>query len=1060
MKYTEKRNNLLNWLRKQLIGPFSESNKLIGISPLERYSTGILFPVIKGGEGIDPAEETENDEEEAAAPDNDSTQKITPVAKSRHYIPPSSAGFSFFVRGDSIRFQVIFSASKYSRRGIRDEQGRFTGTEYEREALGGDQQALTFQTLNSSHKRSSQRQNVLDGKAGIDILWRPFAEGWLVTLTLFNQQELKAEIDPKLYYQERNEKSLFESKLRCIIEEGRIEPYPRVDRSLLSAEELELEFQYKDRHIYAIGHGAAVDWRLEHGAVKEIQSEFLPQVEVPQVTADVIDEDNMALNLAHLATSAHEPHTIDELEQFVEKYAGWITGQKHKSDTADSAEQATAKTIIERMESTLKRMRAGILLLRSDPLIIKSFKYANLAMLNQMRQADKVKEREKDNNSYKWRPFQLDFLLMTIQSAVNEDDEFRDTVDLIWFPTGGGTTEAYLGLIAFIIAWRRLKFPASGGGTTVFMRYTLRLLTVQQYKRATRMICALELIRRRNTELGNEAVTIGLWVGAQTSPNSFASAMHDVQKAEGSKKALQKLVLDSCPWCGTVFKPSENYITAKDKFNFRCSNPECEFARHQNGLLPCNVVDEALYNNPPTLLLATVDKFARLTWDEKAGAFFGVKPNKPPELIIQDELHLIASALGSIAGLYEAAIDTVLQQRGVIPKYIASTATIRMAAQQVERLYGRELAVFPPPGLSNEDSYFARTVPLHKKPGRLYIGYLAAMLNRRSCMVPLAAALYAAPEAVFTEDEQNRDSLLEAWWTQVVYHGSLKGVGNSHNAFVSGVRDFVRRLREEAEQVENTTSITRSTPHIAQLTSISSAEENAATFARLEKKHTDDDYLDAVLATNMISVGLDVERLALMIINGQPLTTAEYIQASSRVGRSEVPGLVFINYYRDQARSLSHYENFRPYHESFYRFVEPTSVTPYTFQARSRALHAALVIAIRHSCPDLLANNSAGSFTSRAPHVQKIIETLKHRCEKADARRCRETKENIDRLVHKWHIIAEECRRKNDMLCYRAPDNDKSNERLLYNYGDKIKGIWQALQSMRNVENTALLKTL
>lgn len=191
---------------------------------------------------------------------------------------------------------------------------------------------------------------------------------------------------------------------------------------------------------------------------------------------------------------------------------------------------------------------------------------------------------------------------------------------------------------------------------------------------------------------------------------------------------------------------------------------------------------------------------------------------------------------------------------------------------------------------------------------------------------------------------------------------------------------------------------------------------------------------------------------------GQPLTTAEYIQASSRVGRGEVPGLVVANYYRDQARSLSHYENFRPYHESFYRFVEPTSVTPFTFQARNRALHAALVIALRHACALLSDNNSAGSFDPSDECVSKVIETLKARCARADTQRADETAKHLDALVKAWREEVCHCAATRIPLLYQAPSNDKANARLLYSHGDKIRGLWETPNSMRNVENTALLE--
>ncbi len=1064
MNLVEGRAALLKWLRQQLIGPASTED--VRGSPLERYPTGILFPIVRGEEGIDPASVEDDEEENVAGDDKSTSTALEPATKLRRYIPPSSVGFSFFVRGKVVQIQVLCSASRYKKTNDRD-QGRFTDHRYQRNQLGRDARGQIFCAPEQSPSiKLSQRVDVLEGCAGLDVLWRPYLDGWIVTVTLFNTREL-IEGSSKIS-QDRAENSLFEVELRCLIEAGEIGAYPRVDRNLLSDEEQELELQYKGRIIYAVGHGAAVNWLVGANDVKELWSEFFPAVEVPQVTADVAGDSNRVLELAHLSELKSPTDIFNELEQFVHGYSAWVSLQKNKAVELDSDECEAARRITDRMETALLRMRRGVDLLRNEPKAAESFKLANRAMLDQMRQVDRVQGRVKEDCDYHWRPFQLAFLLTVIESAIREDDDFRDVVDLIWFPTGGGKTEAYLGLIAFLIIWRRLCNPTSGGGTTVLMRYTLRLLTAQQYLRATRMICALELIRRKNPQLNvGEPITIGMWVGAATSPNRFDDAMKFVQQASAGKVAAQRnLVLEACPWCGTSFMAPRNYIATPTEFHFCCTNQECSFGCQGQGILPCNVVDEALYQDPPTLLIATIDKFARLAWEERATAFFGGKHKLPPELVIQDELHLIAGALGSVAGLYEAALDTVLKMRGVHPKYIASTATIRMAKDQVRRLYGRELAVFPPPGLSCDDSYFARTVPTSERPGRMYVGYLAPMLDRQHCMAPLAAALLVAPEKVFDQQVDQHD-LLEAWWTQVIYHGSLKGVGNSHNAFNIDVRDVIRRFGEEFKQEDKMNGadesklsqpFSRTDPSIAQLTSIPSAEENARTFARLEKPRNDPDCLDAVLATNMVSVGLDVARLALMIINGQPLTTAEYIQASSRVGRSHVPGLVFANFYRDQARSLSHYENFRPYHDAFYRFVEPTSVTPYTYQARTRALHAALVMVIRHAGTCLLSNNQAGQFNPASDYVKKAIEVLKKRCIDADSERAMEICAHIDRLIEQWRAEAIRCHEVKRQLNYESRDNNA--DRLLYNHDDPVKGVWPTLQSMRNVENTALLKLL
>ncbi|MBK1735382.1 helicase [Halorhodospira abdelmalekii] len=1056
MDYAEERLRLVDWLRKQLIGP-ATPDPLVDIRPMDRYPTGKLFPVI-AGEGLDAVSlSDEEDDDDTTAPLDDNNHDAQPVRR-RRYIPPSAVGFSFYAEGEDLRFQVNCAAAHYDRVGERDPSGRFSTLKFQRTELGGEQEALLF--------TGPDRRDVLHdatGKArgGLDVQWRRCGKGWIITVSLFNRQEI-SEITTAggAFADDRDQKTLFEVQLSCFIEAGKVGVYPRVEYALLSEEEQELELQYKHRRIYAVGHGAAVDWHEIDGTVREIYSAFLPAVEVPQVTADVAEGGDEVLSIAFLAaTEVGGANVSAELVKFVDGYADWVAAQEKELSLLEDTERSAGTRITTRMNVAVSRMRRGIALLQTDPLASQAFALANQAMLDQMQRTDQINNKSRDLQAYRWRPFQLAFLLTVMESTIRDDDEFRDVVDLIWFPTGGGKTEAYLGLIAFLVVWRRLKFPSTGAGTCTVMRYTLRLLTTQQYHRATRMICALELIRRRTPELGAEPITVGLWVGDATSPNRYDKAKELVeQAATGHSTALMRLVLENCPWCGTPFTAPHSYVATDQSFRFCCTHRECDFGGHERGETPCNVVDEALYEHPPTLLIATVDKLARLAWEERAAAFFGGDRHRPPELVIQDELHLISGALGSIAGIYEAALDTVLVRRGVHPKYVASTATIRMAAQQVERLYGRELAVFPPSGVNCDDSYFARTVPTSQRPGRLYLGYLAPGLDRQHCMAPLAAALFAAPEAVFDRDREDRSELLEAWWTQVVYHGSIKGVGSSHNAFNIDVRDFYQRLADEHK--ESGQEFQRPTAQIAQLTSRSSAEENAKTFSRLALPHTDADALDALLATNMVSVGLDVSRLALMIINGQPLTTAEYIQASSRVGRSDVPGLVVTNYYRDQARSLSHYENFRPYHDSFYRFVESSSVTPFAYQARQRALHAALVIAVRHSCKSYLRNDGAGRFDPTDDNVRKTIEVLEKRCGMADRERAPETAKHLMHLVERWSAEVELCRADKRSLNYQGLQRDKTSARLLYNHDDRIAGLWATLQSMRNVEKTALLKPL
>ncbi|MDE0040297.1 MAG: helicase [Gammaproteobacteria bacterium] len=1041
-------------MRQQLIGPAGEGE--IGVSPLARYPTGVLYPVEPDESGRDPAliDSTEDGGllDEDAEPDetgeDDGPARARP-GRRRRYVPPSSVGFSFFVRGEA-QLSITASAATYRASEERDATGQFRPGRFERIPL--EEHTWTWS------KAAPPEESIWQGRGGIDVRMREYRSGAIITVTLVNRNEVD-DVAPRRRQAERVGKSLFEARIECIVESGDLAEYPRVDPSLLTEEEQELELQYRHQRIYAVGHGAAVDWDVPANGMPRIRSQFMPCVEVPITTNEFRERDGDydVLEFRCLA----EATRIEDLEQFVAGYRAWVAGQQRTAAGLDhELERTAAGRICDRMEKALARMAGSVSLLRENPRAAESFRLANRAMRQQMLRPRPASGNEADTEP-RWRPFQLAFLLTVMESAIREEDEFRDVLDLIWFPTGGGKTEAYLGLIAFLIVWRRLQYPGSGGGTVAFMRYTLRLLTRQQFERAARMICALELMRRNDPRrLGDEPIRVGMWVGASVSPNRFKEAAQRVREiAAGSTDARHALVMDGCPWCGTAFDSLHGYRATADEFGFRCVNPDCEFGRCSEPL-PCNVVDEALYESPPSLLIATLDKFARVPWEDRAGSFFGVGPgnhSRPPELVIQDELHLVTGPLGSIAGLYEAGFDTLLAQR-VRPKYIASTATIRMAEEQVRRMYGRELAVFPPPGLSCDDSYFAHTD--RTRAGRAYVGYFAPLLDQQHCLAPLAAALLAAPAVLF-EGQTDQEALVDAWWTQVLYHGSLRGVGNSHNAFLTDVRDFGRMLGASDQSGAANGDVARfQNPRIEQLTSMQAAEKNAETFHRLAMPRTESESLDAVLATNMVSVGLDVARLALMAVNGQPLTTAEYIQATSRVGRADVPGVIFANYYRHQARSVSHFESFRSYHESFYRFVEPSSVTPQTYQVRARALHAALVVAVRHACADLRGNESAGLFDRNAPDVRKVIADFKRRCANAvDSEQLPDLAAHVDSLVDEWHDEAFRCKADKRALHYRAPPRERNAERLLYGHGDTHRsGLWMTLQSMRNVESEGVLR--
>ncbi|SFV89296.1 Superfamily II DNA and RNA helicase [hydrothermal vent metagenome] len=1054
---SEARNKFVRYIKEQLIGGEMKDNILLGEQPSARFFTGLLFPIMQEDISLEGMEEYSNDE----AP------QIQSVKNTQRYMPPSSVGFSFFIKGNAIKLRVFYNAVNFLSGEEKDEKNqKFVAQSWHKKALAGDEE-VEF-TLDGK-----MQYKVFDGRAKIDALWRQYSDGYIITLTLSNQQKIADNLHGREFSKQRNEKTLFEVEFKCIVESGEVANYPATEKSLLNVEEREIQLRYQDLKTYAVGHGAATNWQKNQQGDMEIWADFMPQVEVPQVTADTGGNNNKVLAFDFL----QQDHNVTvELEAFVRHYEQWIDLQTQKS----SNETDIAQSIIKNLNIAKQRMQQGVVLLKENSKAKIAFAVMNQAMLMQWQQGDRNKNKVREKSTYRWRPFQLGFILMTLKSSIDENDDYRDTLDLIWFPTGGGKTEAYLGLMAFLFIYRRLENPASGGGTVAIMRYTLKLLTAQQFVRANKVIFALELIRQQNRQFGKESFSSGLWVGQTTSPNTFKQAFEYVKDDK-----LEKFVINSCPWCETKFK-RHNYQATEQDFYFCCTNNDCDFGKIPSKQLPCNVVDEALYLKPPSLLIATVDKFARLCWESRATGFFGGSRNKPPELIIQDELHLIADALGSIVGLYEVGIETALMARGVNVKYIASTATIKNAKQQVKALFAKEMQIFPPSGLRYDDSYFAKVVPLSEKSGRLYMGYLAPLLNRQQCLRPLAATLLSAPTELFKDEE----AFLDNWWTQIIYHGSLKGLSNSNTLYqgtiesrlnsiilenltqaidkvspnfcsdenIKTMDDFLRITQSEIKQIVDQYLPVRDLT-IKELSSQRSAEENNQIFNALTKEHHEEQSIDVALATNMVATGLDVSRLALMIINGQPLTTAEYIQASSRVGRGETPGIVFINYYKTQARSLSHYENFRSYHEGFYRFVEPSSLTPFTYQARTRALHSALVIAIRHSNIKLLDNNRAGDFDKTSDAVKKVIQLLKIRCKNAISNNNTkiQTLAHIDKILDDWQAEVAYCQKNRIKMVYY--ENDRGSHNLICNF-DKDNGLWQTLQSMRNVENSALIKLI
>ncbi|MCQ6269112.1 helicase [Pseudarthrobacter sp. R1] len=826
-------------------------------------------------------------------------------------------------------------------------------------------------------------------------------------------------------------------------------------------ESAELRLRYRNRKVYAVGHGMAANWELSDGNCNRVWLDAVPSFVVPAIETTAFDESTpeaQALRLDHLSRLDSSPvEVLASLDAFVDAFGTWVASEKVRVSSFGS-DAPVATRIVDRSEVAFSRMLETVALLRQDDQsdLRSAFSLAMAAMGLQMRQA--ARNRTDAPSEPRWRPFQLGFLLVALASTVDETHSERELVDLIWFPTGGGKTEAYLGLAAIEIFRRRISHGPAGGGTAVLTRYTLRLLTSQQFQRAASLVCAMEILRRADG-LGDPRVkgmapfTIGLWVGNEVTPGTrrdAKGALERLHKAARPEEANQ-FQIESCPWCATVLLP----ISRSSKLNeygvkligrdvvIHCTSSSCPF----NDELPVAVVDEVLYEKPPTILLATVDKFARLQFRPDAGRLLGLNTAfRQPSMIIQDELHLLSGPLGTTVAVFDAVIQLLLSAGGAIPKIVASTATIRSSDEQVQGLYGRPVALYPPSGLDDDRTFFSR--PVTSGEGRLYLGLMPQALSQMSATVSAASPLIEIPAVL---DKLGSPGVSrDAYWTAVMYHNSLRELGRTGTLVVDDVN---ARLEPRAERLGHDLRAVRA-ERVLELTSRRGPEELPNDLRELKRSADDSDQaIDVVLSSNMLSVGIDIPRLALMLMVGQPKTTSEYIQATSRVGRGKVQGVVTTLFRSNRARDRSHFETFRGYHEVLYRNVEPTSVTPWSLASRARSLAGALAALLRHLVPELAGNDAAIRLDLNDVRQRDTIVGLVDRfvglVGRADKIEMDDTGESVRMLLNEWDRRAREARESGSGLMY---DRQKQSDAALFKrFGQPGEG-WLVADSMRSVE--------
>lgn len=1143
------RENLVDILERELLGPIHGDKELLPFSPKQTYLVGLIAPVkltsTRGsglvqedagdltevrldedgateGRGVPTmaADESEADAEEDGVEDRAPKQGL---------MIPASMGLRFQVPVDLASFIVRASWGTYET--VQTDEVSKAGRpvrKYQRTPVE-ETRTVTLAELTAGRTETV----VLRDSICLRIDRYDDAEYGrvLVEIALCNDRETPLPIPASMW--------MFQTKL--LIDAGGAETFLPV-RDVLEQhwpehdeEVRRLDLQYKDRLEFAIGRTCSADWVVREGSRRatSVSTTWLPKAETPQTSAGEVEGTTLSMKtLASVAPDA----LVAGLAPMVSGYGAWLDRQEDTAMHLPGHLRATADDVLWEARQAHQRLVAGLEFVASDATALQCFHFMNRVMRDQ-RVSSQIAEARKSDSALSitqarekieaaeragkpvasWRPFQLAFILMQLGSLTKPTDALRSAehqarVELLFFPTGGGKTEAYLGLASYTFAIRRRQAvvqsvggPLNGSaGVSVLMRYTLRLLTAQQFQRATTLVCAAELARREDESTwGAEPFRIGLWVGTDVSPKRFEEAEEQLRKVnDGISHRLTVLQIQRCPWCGTEITPAnvKGDPTSRRVF-VHCGDElgRCPFSKG-GGVsegLPVLTVDEEIYRLAPAFVIATVDKFARLAREGEAASLFGyvstrcgrhgyVHPDythctvqshpanqghpaatvapvgrlRPPDLIIQDELHLITGALGTAVGLFEVAVETLCswetpEGAPVKPLIVASTATVRNAIEQVRQLYGRKVEIFPPQVLDVADTFFSREVGVSESnPGRRYIGVSAPGVRLSSAEIRLAEVLLLAGQLLLDRTGVEADPYM----TLVGYFNATRELAGMRRYVDDDVSTRVGNPRRDSGFPRRYGTAFGSLS-VAELTSRISGADIGKTLDKLGlefdpgydtttafqarialsregkavPKRDGDAPFDVVLATSMLQVGVDVQRLGLMLVVGQPKNTAEYIQASSRVGRDSArPGLVVSLGNWARPRDLAHFEQFRHYHDTFYKQVEALSVTPFSPTSLERGIDGILIgaarVALASVSDGLSPEREAGRIASQHTAVLEIIERLKGRILAAsqDDGLTKRASDLLTNRVDRWTSRAGFASQRHQTLVYeRTGDGEK-----------------------------------
>ena len=1136
------RTNLVDILRRELLGPADGEDEILTVAPDGRYNLGRIAPTRLTGSADSPGPGDNGDhgadegaldvdaldarastgvpitgaDEEGPDGDEDTAGDRDDAPIRRGLMIPASMGLRFQVPADLDSLTIHASWGVYHpQSGGPAEDAHQEGPG---DGRGEDRPATVYRREDvTEHVRidlaslapGTTQDHVLreDVILRVDAQLENHAEGdrLLIEVALCNDRQTPRRIPTQAW--------LFQTRLD-VDAGGRAVFLPVHDiltdasaaSALLSdAEEARLALQYRDRLEYAVGRTCSADWTVLPGQRRatQVRTEWIPTSTTPQTDAATVD--GALLDMTALATATPDQLRAG-LAPIIEAYGAWLGRQRSAIAALPDHLRPTAEEVVEEAAQVHASLAAGLdhLLASSDAQ--RCFSFMNRVMADQRVHSQIAEERQKEPGlllaaaeervrakafPHHWRVFQLAFVLLqlpalTEPALARRSDAERAKVELLFFPTGGGKTEAYLGLAAYTFAIRRLQGvlttpdgPLDGGaGVAVLMRYTLRLLTSQQFQRATALVCAAEMARREDPGTwGSEPFRIGLWVGSAVSPKRVSEAAEQLKalKDRSARETAPYPALQTtrCPWCGNPLSYKDVRVdTAAGRVRVHCPDPLASCPFSEGGAvadgIPVLTTDEEIYRLVPAFVIATVDKLARMAREGQAAALFGhvarrcerhgyvpqldargtcdddsckvkdshpakngmpparVVPTgrlRPPDLIIQDELHLITGALGTTVGLFEVAVDVMTtwrltgadgRTRTVRPLIVASSATVRNARAQVRGLYGRGLTVFPPQVLSASDTFFSTEMPIDEAhPGRLYLGLSTTGVKLTNAEIQTAQVLMAAGQLLL----DRAGAAADPYMTLVGYFSATRELAGMARYIQDDIQTALAKglpgsrlprrygnampgikLGELTSRIDSTTITatlgSMALPFDPTVHSTAAREESARRFRAGHRpaSRPGEQPFDAVLATSMLQVGVDVSRLGLMLIVGQPKNTAEYIQASSRVGRdASRPGLVVTLGNWARPRDLAHYEQFRHFHETFYSQVEPLSVTPFSTTSLERGLDGLLVAAARvltatdSPASSLGPEHSAGNILRQREAMDRLAQAIASRIEHSGA---------------------------------------------------------------------------